>query len=267
MYIENELLTGMNGTLTQFTLSNSYKAGSLLISYNGKLFYEFREVKGSGNEAKIEIDFAPLATDVIKVSYYTINEPNVQNALRYVTVRQIQSLSRVADLLAATDADNEKLIREAEGYIDVLCGGWARYYEIQGSSTEHKGQIHVFPRIEDDNTDDTLANTAYPSIPSQITQAAMYAVENLFLMGNPSTADLGEETIESEKLGDYSYKKTSKTSATDAVEMARSMLGSRATSLLRGYTKNFGEIAIRENKVDRPESWLNSRQRFVNNNM
>jgi len=260
MYIQNETITG-DGALTEFALANNFKAGSILITYNGKLFYEFKEKSGGSDDDTLVFDFAPEATDSILVSYYTRNEPNVLNATRYATVRQIKALSRVSALVSATDDVVEKLIRETEKYIDALCVGWERYYVVAGS-TNQKGQIHIFPRMADDVEYSESNSTGYPPIPSQITQACLYGVENLFLMGDPSEADLGEETIESEKLGDYSYKKTSKSTASDAVMMARNMLGNRSVALLRGFTKNTGQMTVGSNRVDRPESFLNSRKRF-----
>jgi len=260
MYITNEALLGANGTLKEFTLANKYKAGSLLITYNGKLFYEFKENSASNQEDKLVFDFAPLATDTILISYYTITEPSVLNALRYTTVRQVKDNSRVADFATLSDVDIEKLIRESEGYIDVLAGSWARYYVIAGSNTQ-VGQMHTFPRIDDDVSDDSFAFSDYPPIPAEVSQATIYAVENLQLLGTPNSADIGEETIESEKLGDYNYKKTTKNTADDPIAMARLMIGNRATSLMRGFTKNYGEMTIDDGRATRPESWLNSRKR------
>ena len=96
-YISQETITG-NGVLKTFSLANAYKAGTLLIEYNDKLFYEFKE--STANDNDVVFDFAPLATDSVKISYYTSNEPNVLNATRYLTVRQISSLSRVSDLVS-----------------------------------------------------------------------------------------------------------------------------------------------------------------------
>ena len=263
-YISKETITG-NGTDKTFTLANAFKAGTLLIEYNGKLFYEFSE--STANDSQVVFDFAPLATDSVFVSYYTVNEPNVLNASRYLTVRQINSLSRVTDLTNDTDANNEKLIREVELYIDTIVGPWERYYNVF-TAIEGNGQILRFPRVEDDVEGVSGATTQYPPIPKQITNAALYAAENLFLQGAPSSADLGEEQIESERLGDYSYKKTTKAAAANnARSMAINVVGSRAVAQLRGFMKRIGKVNIEDgNAGKRSVTLLNSRQRYISNN-
>lgn len=261
-YIQNEVITG-NGTDTQFTLANNFKAGTLKIVYNGKLFYEFRESSVNGENNVVVFDFAPEATDSIKVDYYKRSEPNTRNATRYLTVRQAKDRSRVLTLINENDTNLEKMIREVERYIDVVAGSWRKYYDSEASTIIGTSQLLTFPRVSDDNEDDTASPTAYPPIPDRVTQAALYGLENVFLMGAPSEVDLGEEVMESEKLGDYTYKKQTQGSGNmNEVLYAERFLGGRAVSMLRGYTKNYGRLKV---SGPNPNSRMNSRQRFLQN--
>lgn len=259
-YIQNEAITG-DGTVTTFTLANNFKAGTLKIVYNGKLFYEFRESSADGENNKVVFDFAPESTDSVQVSYYKRSEPNTRNAIRYLTVRQVKIMSRVAELIAATDSDIEKLIREVERYVDVACGPWQKYYDTEASATIGTSQLLTFPRVRDDNEDEIYSPTSYPPIPDRVTQAALYGLENVFLMGAPSEVDMGEEVMESEKLGDYQYKKQTQGSGNmNEVLYAQKFLGGRAISMLRGFTKNYGTLKI---ETTRPLSGMNSRKQFL----
>lgn len=259
-YIQNELITG-NGTDTTFTLANNFKAGTLKIIYNGKLFYEFRESSADGENNKVIFDFAPEVSDQVTVNYYKRSEPNTRNAIRYLTVRQVKTLSRVSELLASSDDDIEKLIREVERYVDVLCGPWAKYYNSEGDIAIGTSQLLTFPRVDDDNEDLLASPTTYPPIPDRVTQAALYGLENVFLMGAPTEVDLGEEVMESERLGDYQYKKQTQGAGNmNEVLYAQRFLGGRAVSMLRGFTKNHGILKIQTTKQN---SRLNSRKQFL----
>lgn len=258
-YISREQISP-DGAASAFTLANPFKAGTLLITYNNKLFYEFRD--DNTNKDKVVFDFIPPVTAEIYAYYYTIDEPNVQNALRYISPRQVLDRSRVSTLIAETESEIEKIIREVEQYIDTACGNWARYYKILGDDSEFSGQSLTFPRVEDSVEGETNPTTSYPPIPEKLTTAALYAVENVYLMGAATSADLGEESIESESLGDYSYKKTSKGSAiTDAVSASKAMLGNRALSMLAGYMKHYGNMSLNDDTF-RDSQFLNSRQRW-----
>lgn len=247
-YISNETIIG-DGIIKEFTLANNFKAGTIIIRYNDKIFYEFKEKKGETD--KIIFDFPPETDDVITVSYYKPNEPTTLNASRYVSVRQIIELSRIENLINASDTDIERLIREVEGYIDIICGYHAKLYSNQS-------QILTFPRYEDDLQEEKID---YVGIPKVITQAALYAVENIFLMGAPSAADIGEESIESERLGDYSYKKVVKADSGSHIETARKVIGNRAFSMMRGYIRKTGAITV-DNIPDNMKI-LNSRKQFL----
>ena len=250
-YIRNEIITG-DGATKSFDLAHNFKPGTIMILYNDNLFYGFKEKKGSENT--VVFDFPPEPEDDIKIFYYKPNEPVTLNATRYITVRQIKDLSQVDALTQSTNADIEKLIREVEMYIDIICGYHAKAYSSIG-------QILTFPRYEDDVEENRFE---YVPIPKVITQAALYAVENLFLMGAPNTAEIGEESIESEKLGDYSYKKVIKADTGSHIETARKIIGNRAFSLLRGYIRKTGAITV-DNIPDNMRL-LNSRKQFLLNN-
>jgi hypothetical protein len=259
-YIQNEVITG-DGSETDFTLVNNFKAGTLKIVYNGKLFYDFRESSLDGENNKVIFDYAPEAEDSITVNYYKRSEPNTRNAIRYITVRQVKQRSRVATLVNEADANVEKMIREVERYIDVVCGYWKRYYDSEASTTIGTSQLLMFPRVRDDNEDEIASPTAYPPIPDRVTQAALYGLENVFLMGAPSEVDLGEEVMESEKLGDYTYKKQTQGAGNmNETLYAQRFLGGRAVSMLRGYVKSYGQLKI-QTRI--PNSRMNSRKRFL----
>lgn len=259
-YIQNESIIG-DGSETEFDLANNFKAGTLKIIYNGKLFYEFRESSAENQNNKVIFDFAPEASDSVSVSYYKRSEPNTRNAIRYLTVRQAKAMSRVTDLLAASDAEIEKLIREVERYIDVVCGPWQKYYDYEADTLIGTSQLLTFPRVRDDSEDELAPPTSYPPIPDRVTQAALYGLDNIFLMGAPSEVDLGEEVMESEKLGDYQYKKQTQGSGNmNEVLYAQRFIGGRAVSMLRGFTKNYGALKIETTKQ---KSRMNSRQKFL----
>jgi hypothetical protein len=261
-FIQNEAITG-NGVIKTFTLANNFKAGTLKIIYNGKLFYEWRESSADGENDVVVFDYAPEATDSISVSYYKRSEPNTRNATRYITTRQVQLLSRVTELTSETDENVEKIIREVEKYIDIVCGSWKKYYDSEANVTIGTAQLLTFPRVDDDNEDEIASPTSYPPIPDRITQAALYGLENVFLIGAPNEADLGDEVMESEKLGDYSYKKqTQGAGAMSETLYAQRFLGGRAVAMLRGYVKNYGRLTIKNTPSN---SRMNSRKRFLSN--
>ena len=261
-YIQNEAING-NGVDVEFTLANNFKAGTLKIIYNGKLFYEFRESSINLETNKVIFDFPPEAEDSVSVSYYKRSEPNTRNATRYITVRQVKEMSRCASLLEESDANVQKIIREVENYIDVVCGSWRKYYDSEANATVGTAQMLTFPRVFDDNENDISSPTAYPPIPDRITKAALYGLENVFLIGPPTEADLGDEVMESEKLGDYSYKKqTQGTGNMNSVLYAERFLGGSAVAMLRGYMKNYGTLKI---KTTLDNSRMNSRKRFISN--
>lgn len=245
-----------DNTAVEFTLSKKFKAGTILIMYNGKLFYEFYEKSGTGNEAKIVFDFAPASTDAVKVQFFPITEPTTLNASRYITPRQIKILGRSTALIALADADLEKLIREVERYIDAIVGIWSRYYE---SADSEQRQLRTFPRLDDD-----LLDSEYPGIPDAVTMAALYGVENVFSLGAPSAFNPADSSYESETLGDYSYKKTTKSSANNSSDYIEQYLGTRAIAMLNRLIKNHGRMSI----TNRNENYnlYNSRQKFLIDN-
>lgn len=253
--LKTETLT-TNGSDKTFTLLQKFKAGTTLIRYNGRIFYEFFEVSGSGNEAKITLDFAPLSTDKVVVQFYPINEPSTLNASRYISPRQVKAMSRSADLIALSDDAIEKFIREVERYIDAIVGGWGRYYE---SADSLDTQLRTFPRVQDDRLENE-----YPGIPEAVTMAALYGVENVFSLGAPSAINPADSSYESETLGDYSYKKTTKSSANNSSDYIEQYLGTRSISMLNHLIKNHGRLTV-SNEWDN-YGLLNSRQKFIHDN-
>ena len=244
-YIQDENKTG--GTSATLTLANDFLEGTPIVNYNGKIIYTYRD--DSTNAKNIILDYAPVATDSILVSYYTKNENDQKNAIRYMTPRQIKARSVVTTLVATADATIEKHIRNAEMYIDAICGYQRKYYDWL---VEDGMQRLSFPRVEDGN----ISGANYPAIPYEITQAALFATENLFLIGDVTASN----QYESEKFGDYSYKKKTGNSQ---IDFAINQIGERAFSMLRGFVTKHGEFDIFETEA--PVDTLNSRKRFLNN--
>jgi len=212
-YIRNEIITG-NGTSTLFTLSEKFCNGTCRITYNDEIFSEYREVIWN----RILFDFIPSVTDIIKVSYYTQNEQKRLNAIRYATPRQVKLVSRVANIVSVDDLTIEKLIREAEQIIDGYCGFWKK---------NDSSQKLLFPRLEDEGLDKN-----YSAIPREITDATLSLVEQLFLQGAPTL----ESEVTEERIGDYSYKKTS---------VQTDLIPEKVRLLLRGFRKLTGKVNIK----------------------
>lgn len=244
-YIQDEDKSG--GTSATLTLANDFLEGTLIVNFNGRILYSYTE--DQDNENKLILDKAPLATDSILVSYYTNNEIDRLNAIRYITVRQIIAKSTVTALASLTNAQIENYIRQAESYIDMVVGYHRKYYDW---IVEDGMQRLTFPRVEDG----LLEGADYPAIPYEITQAALYATENVYLLGDVTASN----QYESEKLGDYSYKKKAGSSS---IDFAVNQIGERAVSMLRGFISKTGAIDIMQEEV--PVDFLNSRQRFLNN--
>jgi hypothetical protein len=244
-YIIDEDLTG--GSSATLSLSNDYLEGTPIVNFNGRMLYSYYE--STANDKDIILDKAPLATDSILVSYYTNNEIDRQNSVRYITTRQVKSRTNVTALVSVSAATVEKYIREVERCIDTICGSWQKYYDL---IVESGIQRNTFPRVQDA----LVEGADYPAIPYDITQCALYAVENIYLLGDV----VATSRFKSEKLGDYSYTVKDGSSIYD---FAINQIGERATAMLRGYTKRTGEIDIFQ--VDTPVDTLNSRQRFLRN--
>ena len=210
-YIRDEIITG-NGTDTEFTLGQNFRNGTCRIEYNGRLFYEYREVSPN----KIKFDFAPLAQDTVKISYYTANEAGRLNAIRYLTTKQYLEMSDSAEGLSE-EAEIEKKIRKAETSIDSFCGFWEKADETQ--------QL-LFPRSVDMDGDEN-----YPTIPREITKATVVFID-LLLNGDNS-----EEIVE-ESIGNYSYKKSIKNPETQEDRLVS------IKSMLKGFRKLTGKMNI-----------------------
>jgi len=260
MYVKNETITG-DGVKTEFTLAENFEPGTVLIQYNDFVFYKYYEETPN----KIVFDVAPIATDVIKVSYYTTPQPYSENALRYATPEQVKTRSRVSDLVALTDAEIEVYIREAEIAIDAYISKTNKYYngynDLDGGENP-AGQILKFPRIEDDlGTDNQLE---YVGVLTDITTAALSVVENIFLQGDlTASTSTGTADLESEKLGDYSYKKRQLKYNNEQSFAYNAILGTKAKLILDKFgnmSARKGEMLIRED----PNNYelLNSRQKF-----
>jgi hypothetical protein len=214
-YIQSENIIG-DGTQTEFTLGQNFRNGTCRIEYNGRLFYEYREVSPN----KLKFDFAPSADDLVKVSYYTANEGGRLNAVRYLTPKQYLELSDSGNDTPPTDEEIEKKIREAEMFIDSFCGFWEKADEAQ--------QL-LFPRIVDiDNAEQ------YPVIPKEITKATTLFID-MILNGDGGS---NEEIVE-ESIGNYSYKKST-SSQTETIDDR--LLPIKV--MLKGFRKLTGKMNI-----------------------
>ena len=214
-YIQQENITG-DGSATEFTLGQNFRNGTCHIEYNGRLFYEYREVFPN----KLKFDFAPSADDLVKVSYYTANEAGRLNALRYLTPKQYLELSDSENQDPPEDDLIEKKIREAEMFIDSFCGFWEKADETQ--------QL-LFPRIVDIDNEEK-----YPVIPKEITKATSLFID-MMMNGNNG----GNEEIVEESIGNYSYKKST-SSQTETID--DKLLPIKV--MLKGFRKLTGKMNI-----------------------
>ena len=214
-YIQNENIIG-DGNQTEFTLGQNFRNGTCRIEYNGRLFYEYREVTPN----KLKFDFAPLAEDAVKVSYYTANDGGRLNAVRYLTPKQYLELSDSNNENPPTDEETEKKIREAEMFIDSFCGFWEKADETQ--------QL-LFPRVVDIDTEEK-----YPMIPKEITKATALFID-MILNGDGG----GNEEIVEESIGNYSYKKSTN-SQTETID--DKLLPIKV--MLKGFRKLTGKMNI-----------------------
>ena len=214
-YIQNENIIG-DGNQTEFTLGQNFRNGTCRIEYNGRLFYEYREVTPN----KLKFDFAPLAEDAVKVSYYTANDGGRLNAVRYLTPKQYLELSGSNNENPPTDEETEKKIREAEMFIDSFCGFWEKADETQ--------QL-LFPRVVDIDTEEK-----YPVIPKEITKATALFID-MILNGDGG----GNEEIVEESIGNYSYKKSTN-SQTETIDDR--LLPIKV--MLKGFRKLTGKMNI-----------------------
>ena len=214
-YIQRENITG-DGSATEFTLENNFRIGTCRIEYNGRLFYEYREVSPN----KIKFDFAPSADDLVKVSYYTANEAGRLNAIRYLTPKQYLELTDSENENPPVDDAIEKKIREAEMFIDSFCGFWEK---------ADKTQQLMFPRIVDIDNEEK-----YPVIPKEITKATALFID-MILNGDTG----GSEEIVEESIGNYSYKKSTNTQ-TETIDDKLLPI----KSMLKGFRKLTGKMNI-----------------------
>ncbi len=214
-YIQQENITG-DGSATEFTLGQNFRNGTCRIEYNGRLFYEYREVSPN----KVKFDFAPSADDLVKVSYYTANEAGRLNAVRYLTPKQYLELSDAENQNPPEDDLIEKKIREAEMFIDSFCGFWEKADETQ--------QL-LFPRIVDIDNEEK-----YPVIPKEITKATALFIDML-MSGNGN----GNEEIVEESIGNYSYKKSTSSQAETIDDKLLPI-----KTMLKGFRKLTGKMNI-----------------------
>jgi hypothetical protein len=245
MYIHDENITG-NGTETEFTLSQNFRNGTCRIVYNGRLFYEYREVSPN----KLKFDFAPLAEDKVKVSFYTVNDAGHFNAVRYLTPKQflensfdegggqqppappmppppppIPPLPPPPPPLppqSSPDEEIEKKIRMAEKFIDAFCGFWEK--------ADEKQQL-LFPRTEDIDLDEN-----YPAIPKEITMACMFFMNFL----NNNNGGYNEQIVE-ESIGNYSYKKQISSDKKESIDEQLMPV----KIMLKGFRKLTGKMNIK----------------------
>lgn len=253
--IENEVITP-DGTETDFELANPYKEGTVMITIDGKLTYEFYEQYDDADTAPqtVVFDRAPSADRAILVSYYPADEPNTLNQIRYLTPAQAKRMTRVAAVGTTDDAALEKLIREAETLVDRFVS-----YPYAGYHGQ-VGQKLLFPRQidEDKQQNSDRYPVDYVGIPYDITEATLYALDNLVLGGDVA-ADDGAGVKTSERLGDYSYQRAESKGA--ASRDAGLIIGKRSRALLAKYRKAYRGLDIGSRFSN--EQLLNSRERFT----
>lgn len=255
-YIQNEQIIP-DGISSSFDLANNYKAGTLIVIQNGVINYDIRESTGSNTE--IVFLTKPEIGDEIFVSYYKINQPSTLNAIRYITTKQVVSLTS-NDLSTQSDAVIHNLINEAQKFIDALVGYHPKYYE---SKTTQSGQLLTFPRSKDDPDLFNAPSVCYPFIPAEITTATLYSVENIFLAGAQTEADDGAGPVISKKLGDFSYSKAAPANIGGNKQAIVNVIGNKAFAMLSGFIKKSGTLSEGRDGTGLP---LNSRQLFVQNN-
>lgn len=256
MYIRDEIITG-DGTETEFTLSKNFRNGTCRIVYNGRLFYEYREVYPN----KLKFDFAPLPEDQVKVSFYTVNDAGRLNAVRYLTPQQfLENSFDDGGQQPAVPAPPqpppppppipippppilpppppippppvppqpspeeviEKKIRTAEKFIDAFCGFWEK--------ADEKQQL-LFPRVEDLDADEN-----YPAIPKEITLACMFLMNVL----NDNGGGYNEQIVE-ESIGNYSYKKQISSDKKESLDEQLMPV----KIMLKGFRKLTGKMNIK----------------------
>lgn len=252
--IENEALAP-DGTATDFELAQAFKEGTVMVIVDGKITYDFFEASnGADAPDTITFDRAPSADRVITVSYYPADESNTLNQIRYLTVAQAKLMSRVSAIGTTADATLEKMIREAEMFVDrFVAFPYAGYHG-------QVGQRLLFPRLidEDKQQNSDRYPVDYVGIPFDVTQATLYALDNIVLSGDP-VADDGAGAKTSERLGDYSYQKADLKGA--ASRDAGLIIGKRSRALLSKYRKAYRGLTIGDRLSN--EDLLNSRERFT----
>lgn len=130
--------------------------------------------------------------------------------MAYITPAQVKAKSRVAGIASESDENLEKLILEAEPLVDSHCGFWEKADEEQ---------VRLFPRLNEE------------TIPQEVLEATLVIVEQLFFQGAPTL----EGEVTEERVGDYSYKKTS---------VQIDLIPEKARLLLRGFRKLTGKIIV-----------------------
>lgn len=129
----------------------------------------------------------------------------------YITPTEVKLRSRAIGINLKSNAFLEKLILEAEAIIDAYCGFWEKANE---------DQIRLFPRLDEE------------TIRQEVTDSTLVIVEQLFLQGAPTL----ESEITEERIGDYSYKKTS---------VQTDLIPEKARLLLRGLRKLTGKVNLK----------------------
>jgi len=178
-YVQNEQLTP-DGIITDFPVANAFEPGTVLINYNGFVFYRYFE---DPDNQQLVFDFAPPTGTQISISYYEVGQPFVLNAERYVTPKQLQDKTRISALAGLTAAEIEVYVREAEIAIDAYIGKTLKLYDST-TGGDLIGQVLKFPRLTDDNGIEN--DLDYVGIPKDITDAAYCVIENLYIQGDPS---------------------------------------------------------------------------------
>lgn len=249
--------TGLQDT---FTLANSFQPGTVLIDYGGFIFYEFIEYPSLN---QIVLDFPLPLGDIINVSYLTEGQPYSLNATFYTTPAQISSCTTNPAIIALTNGELQSLVQQTQSAIDSYISDYVKYYSNEGGGPL-VGQSLTFPRIQDSDCSINDQLLPYAGIPKEITQAACYVAENIFLQngGKTYTSDTTSKgDIKSERLGDYSYTKFDSTSQSDKQRAYNAIFGTRAKLILDKYRNNSsrtGKILIDGVSTNQ---LLNSRQR------
>jgi len=140
----------------------------------------------------------------------------------YITVQQVRDTTAKADLIALTDDEIKVLIAKSEDLIDNYIWSYGTPFD--------EDQSLIFPIDVD----------WISTIPSDITQATFYTVEQIFENGDSITGSVStwSGAIISEKAGDRTVSYDVKTTTTWSITK-QLWLPNEAINILKAYKKIF----------------------------